>query len=267
LWTGKKLKYAILSDIHANWPALQAVEAKLDQLRGIGDEILLYFLGDLVGYGPGKGAISCVDWLHRKDPLSVKWLPGNHDEWLLTARGRYSLRASMTLTLHRAFLMSPENQELWDWFSTQVKQKLERSDLLQFDFFDKTGNPTKEMDQAKMSLVRTHAAISFSPRETYLYPWKKEMLVDEWRQAQKHVNTPAVSLLYGHTHYPFFARINKEATVALESICYGIPQPLGEGFVAINPGSVGQPRDGDPRAAFAILDTKEQVKLIENIRT
>ena len=66
--------------------------------------------------------------------------------------------------------------------------------------------------------------------------------------------------LVGHTHIPvrFASRTEDEDLVCeAEPLSEGIPKPLGDKRAIINPGSVGQPRDGDARASYAVLDTEE----------
>lgn len=64
---------------------------------------------------------------------------------------------------------------------------------------------------------------------------------------------PTSHVCNGHTHVPALYR--KDSRVTHQPLREGAPVPL-EGRMLINPGSVGQPRDGDPRAAYAILDTE-----------
>ena len=68
------MRYALISDVHSNLPALEAVLADLDAL-GI-DEV--YCLGDVVGYGPDPTA--CADLVRERAWVTVK---GNHDEALI----------------------------------------------------------------------------------------------------------------------------------------------------------------------------------------
>jgi diadenosine tetraphosphatase ApaH/serine/threonine PP2A family protein phosphatase len=66
--------------------------------------------------------------------------------------------------------------------------------------------------------------------------------------------------LIGHTHIPGQFRFtvqNGEHICEMEQLAEGISQHLGEGRLIINPGSIGQPRDGDARASYAILDADE----------
>lgn len=258
------MRYAIVSDIHANITALTAVEMNLQRLRRRwGAEIEPWCLGDLVGYGPTKQAVRCVEWL-RGQVAGEHWVAGNHDEWLVAPGSSVSLEAKTTLTAQRARLQRPENEDLWEWFQAEVKNRTashpetgREIESLRFEHFP----------EHSLTLAFTHAAVSpLVRRATYLYPWLKSQLQAEleylpglWQEAREnaaHQHSETLVLFCGHTHYPMLAHWNGE--LRLHSIRYNQPVKLGAGWWAINPGSVGQPRDGDPRAAFALWDTQEQ---------
>ena len=74
-------------------------------------------------------------------------------------------------------------------------------------------------------------------------------------------DAPTKILFCGHTHLPFLAELipdkgpdNESRTVKCRSIRYNEPIPLGPGEYIINPGSIGHPRDGDPRISFALFE-------------
>jgi len=74
----------------------------------------------------------------------------------------------------------------------------------------------------------------------------------------------------GHTHVPviFEERHSSRREIFMRAPYYmetGTPFPLGESRLIINPGSVGQPRDSDPRAAYALLDTEEMVCVFKRV--
>lgn len=94
-------------------------------------------------------------------------------------------------------------------------------------------------------------------RSGYLYPWKPSLIKwDLLRLREKYLDE-LVCLFYGHTHYPLLSCLQDDQLI-YGSIRYGVPIPLCNGLIAVNPGSVGQPRDGDPRSAFVILDTQSR---------
>jgi putative phosphoesterase len=192
------LKFAVISDIHSNLDALEAVVASLPEY----DE--LFCLGDLVGYGPQPNEV--VEKLRQLRPSVV--LMGNHDYAVVTGDTEgFSSNAS----------------EAVEWTRKKIEpQCREYLAALQPSF--------------SLEKVGTHLALFHgSPRDPlteYVFPGLTDSAV---RKLIAH--SKAGIVLLGHTHVPM-------------EYSYG-RQLLG------NPGSVGQPRDGDPRASFATLTISE----------
>lgn len=238
------MRYAVLSDIHANYQALQAVDADVRQLRAqdLEHKPAYWFLGDLIGYGPDP--VGCVRWLKSSAQIDGRWVPGNHDEWLIRP-SQVSEEAQASLSKHQQLLARPEHTGLNEWFRHELHAAIddEARSLVQEKYDGGTA-------------VFTHASVMKTLRRTtYLYPWKDYLLREEFDRLQSLVgdaNGPTV-LFCGHTHYPMWVR-QRNGGLWFESIRYAEPLPLGEGWMMINPGSVGQPRDGDARAAYAIFD-------------
>jgi diadenosine tetraphosphatase ApaH/serine/threonine PP2A family protein phosphatase len=200
----------VLSDIHANLEALEAVLAD----AGSWDEV--WFLGDAVGYGPDPNA--CVERLQALSP--AYWLAGNHD-W--AALGRMDLAE-----------FNPDAQAAALWtgrsLSAGVRAQLEAV------------APRLDLPDGRYTLV--HA----SPRHPI---W--EYIVDVATASENFEAFEAPIGLFGHTHVPVIYEQAVDGTLRL-------PVPLGERLASaggrwlVNPGSVGQPRDGDPRASYLMLD-------------
>ena len=231
------MRYAILTDIHANSHALQAVA---DDVRHQEGEIRYWFLGDLIGYGPDP--IGCLRWLKYTARIGTRWVPGNHDEWLVNPSA-VTADAKESLEKHRDVLTDPNHSEWYDWFAGQVTQTMEQRSLVIENSDD-------------MTIAFTHASIVPSLRRaTYLYPWEKLKLEAEFRAIQQTLTdeTATKVLFHGHTHFPIWAVWENER-VKLRPIAFNRPLPLGKGTFIINPGSVGQPRDGDSRAAYLLFD-------------
>ncbi len=210
------MRVLIISDIHAN---LAAFEAVLADATGQWD--IIWFLGDLVGYGPDPN--ECVVELkkHNHIPLS-----GNHDQAVL---GNLDIK-----------LFNREASYAINW--TQDALTDESRDYLQ-SFGSKT---------VKEPFTLAHA----SPR----YPvW--EYIIDPGTAAENFEWFHTPYCFVGHTHVPviFEERASTRREIYMRAPFYmeaGEPFVLGQSRLIINPGSVGQPRDSDPRAAYALLDTE-----------
>lgn len=233
----------ILSDIHANWHALVAVLYHAQKQKC--DDA--WFLGDAVGYG--SRPVESVSFLRRGFGDSAMWVAGNHDFWVSgayhpafdgPAGWKASGDATFTRSLHRAMLQ--KHPEEWEWFRTKI-----------------------ERNRAKMRVRRFGSAVILfvhgEPNDEvgeYVYPDNDFRLTTFMREAHVRYGKTSrpVWLFTGHTHCVCLAHLKpNSAHRELRPIQYGQPAPLdGEGAYWINPGSVGQPRDGDPRAAYAVLD-------------
>lgn len=177
----------------------------------------VWCLGDVVGYGPEPNA--CIDRLRRYD---LTCLAGNHD-WAVLDKldlEEFNPDARRSAIWTRNQL----NPESLSWLSA-LPERI----------------PVQE---SKFTLVHG------SPR----YPiWEYVLTPAVARINFDHFDTPFC--LVGHTHVPVLYRYHREEQMATaEPMPEGFPIALGPERMMINPGSVGQPRDGDPRAAYAILD-------------
>jgi diadenosine tetraphosphatase ApaH/serine/threonine PP2A family protein phosphatase len=196
---------------------LDAFQAVLDDAGPV-DEV--WCLGDVVGYGPDPNG--CVDLLRSLPHLCVA---GNHD-W--ATLGKLDLRD-----------FNPDAREanLWN------RQQLTPENLAYLD-----GLPETFLEEGRFSLV--HGSPRYPIWEYIIYP------------ATAEVNFEYMSTLYclvGHTHTPVIFRLHggedgqgNEMIVPVP----GAPLELGPEPLIVNPGSVGQPRDGDPRSSYLILDTQ-----------
>ncbi len=267
------MRYAIVSDIHANYGALEAVDRVVRRIRAVDPDpeqaINYWFLGDLLGYGPQP--IECIRWLQGQVE-DENWIPGNHDlEVVNRIAARVTLdinrtellpqgssssseengHALATWPLHAEILSRPENSGYLEWFRTQVNLKLQSHTPVVREIGD-------------LVLIFAHGSASPTGRLTqYLRPWGHGMLMLQTDlQSLWHAyggNGRTVCMLYGHTHFPAIARLKHDFSgISLSSIDYGKPIRLSRGCIAVNPGSIGKPHDGDPRASFALLDSEER---------
>jgi len=247
--------YAVITDVHANFTALRAVDEDVRRLRAwLSEPIAYWFLGDLVGYGPQP--VECIRWLRFTAQIGPRWVPGNHDEWLIRPDEKDHPDAVASLTRHQSLLSEPENEELGAWFRSEVRAATESADVNGEEARSLVAEPFDGLT----ALFAHASAVLGMRRGTYLYPWETKTLVDEF-QRLAHRSEAAdgpVVMFCGHTHYPMWARYTADGEVRLQSIRYRQPMALGEGLMIINPGSVGQPRDGDSRAAYLLFDATER---------
>jgi len=204
------LRIAVISDIHGNWHAFEAVLA--DIANEAPDEV--WCLGDIVGYGPQPNR--CVEEARTRSDLC---LLGNHD---LAAIGEVDLAT-----------FSPDAATSARWTIDELEpDKLE---------YLKTLEPKGERDGVE--------AFHGSPRDPV---W--EYLLSEPAVRTALEMTTAKLVLVGHSHIPIALRLSDGQALAGGLAKGGSEIDLDDGRWLLNPGSVGQPRDGDPRAAYLLID-------------
>jgi predicted phosphodiesterase len=206
------VRIAVISDIHGNWHALEAVLADLDHERV--EEI--WCLGDIVGYGPQPNR--CVAETRARSAIV---LIGNHD---LAALGKVGTAE-----------FSPDAAVSARWTAEELADE-EREYL-------GTLEPKGERDGAELF----HA----SPRDPV---W--EYILSEAAARDALSLTSAELVLVGHSHIPIALKLSDGGVLAGGLARGGSELELSGGRWLLNPGSVGQPRDGDPRAAYLLVDSE-----------
>jgi diadenosine tetraphosphatase ApaH/serine/threonine PP2A family protein phosphatase len=209
------LRYLVISDIHAN---LEALDAVLAAARAHAHERVLV-LGDLVGYGADPNAV--VDRIRELSPYGL--IRGNHDKvgsGVESAEGFNAVARSAIRWTYDA--LTPSNR---DWLANLPTGPVIVDDLIEICHgtpFDEDAYVFDDLD----ALRALHAA-------------------------------ERALCLYGHTHVQIgYALQGDQFTLTTLDEIRPLRIVVGEGAKhLINPGSVGQPRDGDPRAGFAIVDT------------
>jgi len=218
------MRYLVLTDIHANLEALEACLADARVRRY--DRALV--LGDLVGYGADPNAV--IDRVVQINPCAI--VRGNHDK---VACGLEAADGFNTVARHAArWTLDALTEDHRAWLAALPRGPLQVDDFLELCH----GSPFDE--------------------DAYIF--------DELDAARALRSSTRPLCLYGHTHYPAVFEL---ANGGIESIGPGDADEsavlLVEGSkYLINPGSVGQPRDGDPRAAYAIVD--ESARWVELFR-
>jgi putative phosphoesterase len=201
--SGVRDRAAIITDIHANLPALQAALARIDEL---GIETV-YCGGDLVGYGPHPNEV-CALIAERAIPT----IYGNYDY----AIGR-DLEDCGCAYVDQHDREPGQQSVMWTLAHTDARSKAFMREL-PFDLRFKVGATAVHL-------------VHGSPRKVneYLFEDKPARLYERLAAAEQ-----ADALVFGHTHRPWVRE-------------HG-------GVLFVNCGSVGKPKDGDPRGAFAVLD-------------
>jgi predicted phosphodiesterase len=217
------MRLAILSDIHANLPALEAVLGDVDG-AGVAE---LWCLGDVVGYGAQPD--ECTELIADRCALS---LVGNHD---LAVLGELDISS-----------FSPAAAAAVRWTQGTAREGT-------LDFLRKLEPADESRDVALY-----HA----SPRDPV---WEYVLWPDQAAECIA-VQAARVSLI-GHSHVALFFVMGEDRRPVSARAAEpdeaargaqagsGTRLDLSEGRWLVNPGSVGQPRDGDPRAAWLELDT------------
>ncbi len=176
---------------------------------------VIWCLGDIIGYGPNPN--ECVSLVRDSEHIA---LSGNHD-WAV---------------LNRLDLAN---------FNDEARQAIKWTQSVL------TEESRDYLEELPTSIVQGDFTLAHgSPRHPV---W--EYLVDEESALANFAIIETRYCLVGHSHTPFiFVEIN-EKSVDLYNPMYSQPLNLEGSRLIINPGSVGQPRDYDPRAAYALLDT------------
>jgi len=214
------MRVAVISDIHAN---LHALEAVVEAIEAESPDAI-WCLGDLVGYGPLPN--DCCAWAAERTQIC---LAGNHD-----------LGALDELDLGD---FSPDAAEAAHWTRNELTAD-HRAFLESLD-------SSAESEGVAMF----HA----SPRDPV---W--EYVLGEGAAYAAFQATSAPLVLVGHSHVAL-AFLSSGGAVEGTVTPGGTEIDVSEGRWLLNPGSVGQPRDGDPRAAYLVLDLDAKRALFRRV--
>lgn len=213
------MRYAIISDVHANLEALTAVLARIDQDGA--DQIIC--LGDVVGYNANPN--ECVSIIRER---GIPTVCGNHDA------------------------VASGIEEPWGFNPIALSAAMWTRENL-------AGDQLSWLKSLPVNITMDHFIASHgSPtdRDCYLFTWE-----DVLPHASFLTEQGKNLCFFGHTHCPGIFSTDG---------CYSVDgdnrfKASGDKVFFINVGSVGQPRDGDPRSAFGYFDTDtltfEQVRV------
>lgn len=222
------MRYALLSDIHANRPALEAV---LSAARGRYETLIC--LGDVVGYGAHPN--ECCELLRENGAICVL---GNHDAAVLGLEIYDEWNEIAVSSL--------------DWTRRQLSRENGR-------FLESSG-PARLIERAgELSFWITHGNLEEPFYNEYVFS-----IGPAFDELERLGDTGAPISFYGHTHQamrfqtpaPFHFRND----IAHTRTPHGDQTRLSpETLSLVNVGSVGQPRDGNPQARFALFDAQSAI--------
>jgi len=212
------MRYLVLADVHAN---IEALEACLSDAQARGYDRTLV-LGDLVGYGPDPN--ETIARIQSLNPTSM--VRGNHD------------KVACGLEQPEGFNAVAKGAALWTYETLTVANRLWLASLAQ--------GPLVADGQIEIC----HGS-----------PFDEDAYIFDELDALRALKVSSRPLcLFGHTHYPVTFELSAaafESTGPSSSAETHLDLRNGSKYL-VNPGSVGQPRDGDPRAAYAIIDVDQR---------
>ena len=214
------MKILVLSDIHANITALDAV------LGAAGTVDAVWCLGDLVGYGADLD--ECVN--------RVRTLPQ-----LLCVKGNHDLALSDDESLE---IFNPEASE-----AILASRKRISPENISF------------LQQLPDILATNFATLVHgSPQDPY---WEYILDVETAEENMAQVSTPLIFV--GHSHMPLMFIKDNQTSKTTRSFPLAKVKLPRDGRAILNPGSVGQPRDNDPRASYGLFDPEEWTWEIQRV--
>ncbi|HEV2688278.1 MAG TPA: metallophosphoesterase family protein [Bryobacteraceae bacterium] len=212
------MRYLILSDLHANWEALQAV---LAQSQSAYDRIVC--CGDLVGYGADPDAVT--EWVRENVATTIR---GNHDK-------------------------ATTGLEDLEWFNPIARQSvLWTQSVMKPANLDYLRGLAKGPDR-----IDNFQIVHGSPLD------EDEYVVTEREVAQVASYLEAPVAFFGHTHLQGGFQCHRNGVRRLPTVDEDSATQTyeleNEAVYYINAGSVGQPRDADPRAAYAVYEPEARL--------
>lgn len=211
---------ALISDIHSNIDALNAVAADIKSYKV--EEI--YCLGDVVGYGGAP--VECVLFVMQNCTATVI---GNHDEMGVTG-----------------VIFAPEH------VAAPLRDAREKL------------TPTEKAWVKKLPLIQEVHGVTLV-HSSLEWPEKWPYIQDERGVRAHFINQPTQICFVGHTHVPMIARYSYSSGVKIFTPNDKIINLKECALFVVNVGSVGQPRDDDPRASYGLFDTEKHLFQIRRV--
>lgn len=217
------MRYALISDIHSNLPALEAVIADIDER----EVDAVYHLGDLVGYAPWPDEV--VSLLTER---GIRGIAGNYDSTVANDYKHCGCKAD-----------TPRDEELshqsYEWTRANVSPETKQA-LSELPF--RTDLRPEGGHTSRPQLILVHG----TPTLNTLY-WTEDRPDSFCTKMASTAGAKEGDLIaFGHTHKPWTREV--------------------EGVRFLNLGSVGKPKDKDPRACYAVVETDGGISSVEHVR-
>lgn len=204
---------------------LSAFEAVLNAITQQGGTEKIWCLGDIVGYGPDPH--ECIELLRQTNHVCVA---GNHDWAAIGKIDTYEFNPDAAAAAH--------------WTAEQLS--LEDRAYLK--------NLPLTIEEEDFTLVHG------SPREPI---W--EYLISSGLARENFAHFKTQFCLVGHSHVPLVFAYDEDGNCSAIEFQPEVRLALGKSRLIINPGGVGQPRDSDPRASYAIYDSESRVVRLHRV--
>ncbi len=218
------MRYAIISDVHANLPSLEAVLADVNSRTDI---TATYHLGDLVGYSPWPNEV--IDTIRK---AGIHGVAGNYDSTVAADYKHCGCRAD-----------TPRDEELahisYEW--TRANVSAESKQWLGGLPFRIELKPLGG-HVAGPTITLVHA----TPTNNLVYVTEDRSDSFLSKMAQQAGLKSGDAMCFGHTHKPWHRVV--------------------DGVTFVNTGSVGRPKDGDPRAGYVVLQVVDGSIAVDSIR-
>ena len=218
------MRYALVSDVHGNLPALRAVLADIAARRDVG---ATFHLGDLVGYSPWPNEV-----VEAITAAGIAGVAGNYDSTVATDYKHCGCRSE-----------SPRHEELahvsYEWTRAHASPAVKAY----------LGGLPFRIDLKPLgghASGPTVALVHATPTNNLVYVTDDRPDAFLSKLAQRAGLTAGDVLCFGHTHKPWHRAV--------------------DGVHFVNTGSVGRPKDGDPRAGYVMLDVSADGVRVEVVR-
>jgi predicted phosphodiesterase len=285
------MKVAVVADIHGNATAFKAVlenAGKIDMVWCIGDVVgygpdpvecidLLRSMPHIcVAGNHDANVIGCTNaGLFNSDALAVcRWTSSQLDRDQIAFLKNLPLKAEPSLNMLNTLLVhgapgkgsgvendSIENAGVDN--ETRAAVAVEASDIIVSsletlneavdEIYDETSKGSLNVDELRIPTFGTPAPNADTSQKAKLW----EYVTSTWQAEEILSTTPYTTIFVGHTHVPllFEKRAKEEVEFVLMEEGETMQLELVSSKYLINPGSIGQPRDADPRASFILFDT------------